>query len=113
MIPLNIHLILKLIARFLFHTLIVFSINLIYFLIVYYNVFKLDRFINVYKMGNSNDAIINMMIMVYLIPISLSYMYYIIFIHRKENLSFKIIFFVVVLILSQQPYSFWIKNILD
>ncbi|PRB85910.1 hypothetical protein CQ022_06560 [Chryseobacterium culicis] len=93
MIPLNIHLILKLIARFLFHTLIVFSINLIYFLIVYYNVFKLDRFIDVYKMGNSNDAIINMMIMVYLIPILLSYMYYIIFIYRKENLSFKIIFF--------------------
>ncbi|MBB6330800.1 magnesium-transporting ATPase (P-type) [Chryseobacterium sediminis] len=112
MITINIHLILKQIGRFLFHTLIVFGINLLYFLIVYYNVFKLDKFIIVSKTKDSVTAIKNMMIIVYLIPILLSYMYYAIFIYRKENLFFKISFFILVLVLSQQPYSYWIKSVL-
>lgn len=113
MSSLNIHLILKLVGRFLFHTLIIFSINLLYFLIIYYNVFKLDKFIDVDKIKNSVHAAENRLIIVYLIPVLLSYIYYAISIYRKENLFFKIIFFVVALVLSQQPYSYWIKNVLN
>ncbi len=113
MISFNLHLILKLMSRFLFHTLIIFSINLLYFLIVYYNVFKLDRLINVSKVKDSVTAMENMMIIVYLVPVLLSYMYYAIFIYRKENLFFKISFFILAFALSQQSYSYWIKNVLD
>ncbi|MDR6462903.1 magnesium-transporting ATPase (P-type) [Chryseobacterium sediminis] len=113
MISFNSHLIPKLVGRFLLHALIIFSINLLYFLIVYYNVFKLDKFIIVSKTKDSVTAMKNMMIIVYLIPILLSYMYYVIFIYRKENLFFKISFFILALALSQQPYSYWIKNILS
>ncbi len=112
MLSLNIHILLKHVGRFLFHTLIIFCINFLYFLLVYYNVFKLDRFINVSKVKNSITAMENMMIIVYLIPVLLSYMYYVIFIYRRENLFFKISFFVLAFALSQQPYSYWIKIIL-
>lgn len=54
----------------------------------------------------------NMMIIVYFIPVLLSYMYYAIFIYCKENLFFKISFFILAFALSQQPYSYWIKDVL-
>lgn len=100
---------LKLVIKFILHFFAILIINYIYFIIVYYNIFGLDKFINVYKVGNSTNATINMMIIVYLIPILLSYIYYFIFIFRKENLFFKIIFFILAIVLSQQPYSYYIQ----
>lgn len=103
---------LKLVIKFILHFFAILILNCIYFVIIYYNIFRLDKFINVYKIGNSTDAAINMIIIVYLIPILLSYIYYFIFIFRKENFFFKITFFILALVLSQQPYSYYIKDFL-
>ena len=97
--------------KLLIHSLLIIIINFIYFLLIGFDVFRLSKFLNPYKVDGV-DFWENFLVIKYWVPIILSYLYYFIFIFRQGRILFKIISFITVLILALQPYSYYIKYFL-
>lgn len=105
---------LNLVIKYISHILIIFIINILYFLSLYFDIFNLKDYLDVYLLKDDFKFASNMLIFVYVIPLMLSCLYYLIFIFwNKEKIVYKILFFIIIIVLSQLPYSHYVKAIFE